>query len=263
MLVFAAITPHSPLLIPGIGKEKTTILSKTHQALQELGESLYLSKPDCILIISPHTGLFGEAFSVNAHDSFSSNFTMFGDLTTTQTWQGSPAFASRIAHAARNEGMPVRLFSSEEIDHGCAVPLFHLTTHMPHVQVLPIGFSAKNTEEHTAFGTLLREVIEESKMRIAVIASGDLSHVSSRSKKKKSTNDQQNFDEHLISLLSKQDIEGVQKLDRACDGNAEECGYRSILILLGILDTLEYQYHTKCYESPHDVGLLTAEYKIA
>jgi MEMO1 family protein len=51
-LVFAAISPHPPLLIPSIGKEAIKKIQKTKEALEKLEEDLYLSRPEIIIIIS-------------------------------------------------------------------------------------------------------------------------------------------------------------------------------------------------------------------
>ncbi|MEK7084158.1 MAG: hypothetical protein AAB932_02925, partial [Patescibacteria group bacterium] len=73
-LVFAAITPHPPLLVPGIGKEKMGIIHATKQAMDRVEEMLYLSKPHSIIVISPHGTIYPDSFSVNAHTEFSSSF---------------------------------------------------------------------------------------------------------------------------------------------------------------------------------------------
>ena len=63
-LVFAAITPHPPILIPTIGKDKLEALEKTKTALEQLEQDLYITKPDLIFIISPHTGAFKNTFTI-------------------------------------------------------------------------------------------------------------------------------------------------------------------------------------------------------
>ena len=80
-LAFAAITPHPPLLIPGIGKDKLSTLTNTKKSLELLEQELYTAKPHVIIIISPHSSIFDQAFSVNAHTSFRSTFEKFGDFS--------------------------------------------------------------------------------------------------------------------------------------------------------------------------------------
>lgn len=55
MLVFACISPHPPLILPDVGSEADRAkVKKTIQSLEKLGKELAKTKPDCILITSPH-----------------------------------------------------------------------------------------------------------------------------------------------------------------------------------------------------------------
>ncbi len=55
-IVFAAISPHPPLILPSVGSEKDRLQVKaTIDSLRKLGERLREKKPDSIIISSPHT----------------------------------------------------------------------------------------------------------------------------------------------------------------------------------------------------------------
>ena len=116
-LVFAAITPHPPILIPTIGKDKLEALEKTKTALEQLEQDLYITKPDLIFIISPHTGAFKNTFTINAHTEFESSFDTFGDLVTKKSWKGSPDTGAVISHESHKHDIPVRLISEPKLDH--------------------------------------------------------------------------------------------------------------------------------------------------
>jgi len=147
-LVFAGIVPHPPLLIPSIGKGKEEQLSHTRIALETMEQELYLTKPQVLVIISPHGSLFSDAFSINAHTHICSDYELFGDLATKQEWSGVPDLAAKISHESKQKNIPVRLVSKEKVDHGVSVPLHFLTTHLPEIKVLPVGFSGLDHERH-------------------------------------------------------------------------------------------------------------------
>lgn len=255
-IVFAAITPHPPLLIPDIGKEQLSKLQKTQQALNKLEEELYISKPQVIFIISPHSGLFEKSFSINAHTHFTSSFEEFGDLATKQEWIGTPEMAARVKEYARTNNLPLQLVSREKLDHGAAVPLFYLTKHLKDCRIMPIGYSHMDAREHVRFGRLLKETIMNGNKRIAIIASGDLSH--GLDKKIWPMN---NFDKKLIKLIKMRDKEKILKLDQTKELiDSKECGYRSLLILLGILNGTNYNFVAHSYEHPFGVGYLTGNF---
>lgn len=258
-LVFAAITPHPPFLLPSIGKEAFYELKKTVKALQTLEEELYTAKPNLILIISPHTGLFAESFTINAHPTLTSAFEQFGDMLTVKTWTGAPEFAAKVSHAAKSLHLPVQLMSEEKIDHGATIPLTYLTEHLPQVKIVPIGYSALTPEDHVTFGKFLKEQIMESGKRVAVIASGDMSHCLTKDAPHGLKPAGEAFDKALQQAFKVHDTSSLSTLDAGLVQDAEECSYRSSLILMGILDGMNYTYVQHAYEHPFGVGYLTAQ----
>ena len=67
MLVFAAIVPHPPILIPQIGKDNLKKLKKTVAAFNLLEEDLNAARPDVIVVISPHGEVNFDAFTINTN----------------------------------------------------------------------------------------------------------------------------------------------------------------------------------------------------
>jgi len=51
-------------------------------------------------------------------------------------------------------------------------------------------------------------------------------------------------------------------MDKNLVEEAGECGYRSIIILLGALDGLDWKPEILSYEAPFGVGYLVANFKI-
>ncbi|MBT4120768.1 MAG: AmmeMemoRadiSam system protein B [Candidatus Magasanikbacteria bacterium] len=260
MLVFSAIVPHPPVLIPSIGKDEIKKIEKTKQAIEQLEQDLYLSKPDIIIIISPHGSLFTDAFSINAHTHFVSDFEQFGDLTTKLEWTGADSLAAKIKQGIENEDVPLQLISQEQLDHGSTIPLYGLTKHLPDIKILPIGYSELESKIHLKFGESLKEVIMESNKRIAVIASGDLSHALTTDAPAGFSKTGQEFDNKIIELLENKNTTGIANMDDKIVDSASECGYRSILILLGILKNMDYSFKNYSYEAPFGVGYLVGNF---
>lgn len=259
-LVFAGVTPHPPLLIPAIGKELRETLKKTEAALIELEQDLYVSKPNLIIVISPHTGRYEHSFCVNGHSDLESSYEQFGDLTTLERWQGSPDFAAKISHASRDALFQVRIVSQEKIDHGASIPLHFLTKHLPDIKVVTIGYNELDPKDHVAFGELLKNVIMDSDKRVAVIASGDLSHCHTTEAPGGYHDAAKKFDDTLIELLETRNTLGIVQMNQQTVADAQECVYRSLLILLGILKNMDYSFKNYAYETPHGVGYLVGNF---
>ncbi|MBT4942183.1 MAG: AmmeMemoRadiSam system protein B [Candidatus Magasanikbacteria bacterium] len=263
-LVFAAVTPHIPLLIPTIGKEQgSEKLAKTITGMRSLEEALYVAKPDIICIISPHEGLFDTAFIVNAHTSFTSSYEIFSDFTTKETWEGAPDLAAKISHSTnRITEIPLQLISEEKLTHGATVPLHYLTPQNTKTKVLPIGFSNLSTKQHIAFGEVLKDVFMLSKYSIAVIASGDLSHTLTHDAPNGYNEQGARLDTMLIDLLEANNTSGIIQIDPEIVSASHECGYRSLLVLLGIIKNMRVTFKTLSYEHPYGIGHLVGNFEL-
>ncbi len=102
-----------------------------------------------------------------------------------------------------------------------------------------------------------------SNSKIAIIASGDLSHCLKEDGPYGFHPDGPKFDEALIEALKKKDIETILKLDEIYR-EAGECGLRSFCFLLGILEAsgLDWQPEILSYEAPFGVGYLVVNFKL-
>ncbi len=257
-LVFAAIAPHTPLLIPAIGKNNLKKLSKTKQALERLEEDLYLSHPDTILIISSHGHILPDAFSLNFCAEYESDLREFGDLTTKLKFKGDVDLPYKIRAAGKKEGYPTVIVSECALDHGVVVPLFYLTRHLPNVKILPLRFSNLDWKTHLDFGYLIKDQIMHTNKRVAIIASGDLSHALTTNAPAGFNPAGAEFDQKIQELLSAGNSTGLLRLSSEMVSNAAECGLRSFLILMGILRGVHFTYESYAYEGPFGVGHLTA-----
>jgi len=198
-IVFAAISPHPPIILPSVGSEEDRKqVKKTIDNLENLGKEFKKAEPDSIIISSPHP------------------------------------------------------------DWGFNVPLFFLAKDFKgEIQTYLTGL--EDPKFYFEEGT--KSQIPNS--RIALIASGDLSHCLKEDGPYGLHPDGPKFDKALIEALKKKDIETVLRLDEMYP-EAGECGLRSFCFILGILEAsgIKYQPEILSYEFPFGVGYLVANFKI-
>jgi len=105
--------------------------------------------------------------------------------------------------------------------------------------------------------------IRNPKSKIAVIASGDLSHCLKEDGPYGFHPEGPKFDKELIESLKKKDVENILKLDNKYP-EAGECGLRSFCFLLGILEEsgINYEPEILSYEDPFGVGYLVANFQL-
>lgn len=263
MLGFASICPHPPIIIPTIGSpadlEK---VSKTIKGMEKLSEKFSKAKIETALIVSPHGPIDFDYFTINDSPLLTGHFYNFGDFQTELIFKNNLDLVRNIKKECEKEKIPLRLVSLKEIDHGSLVPLFYLSQKHPNFKLVPLSFSYLDREVHFEFGKLLFNVIEKSKENIALIASGDLSHRITPDAPAGFSPKGKEFDEKLINLLKKKDVKGILDLSPEFVEEAGECGYRSIIILLGALSKLDWKPEIISYQAPFGVGYLVANFKI-
>lgn len=260
-LVFSAITPHPPILIPQIGKDNVKLLYSTQAAFQTLAKKLKELEPDTIIVISPHGLIQSRAFSLNQSPEFIATFEEFGDLSTKTTYNGNIGLTHKIKESLETS-MPLQMMSQEKIDHGVSVPLFCLTAELPNTKIIPLYYSGLDNQSHYDFGKALGHEIIYNKNKIAVIASADLSHALTKTAPGKYSPKGKKFDQKVISCLQENKVKDLIEMDEKLTKAAQQCGLKSILILLGILDGMHYKTKNLSYEYPFGVGYLVMNFEL-
>ncbi len=260
-IIFSAITPHSPILIPSIGKENLSRLKATKSAMEKLEEDLRANDPDTILVISPHGLTQQDAFTINLNPEFEANFEEFGDFTTKLRFNGDVGLTYKIRERLETKA-PLQLISEPNLDYGSSIPLSLLTGKLPDVKIIPLHYCGLDLQAHFKFGQLLKREFMVSNNKTAIIASGDLSHRLSKDAPAGYSPKGKKFDKKIIDYLAKRKTAELLEMDRHLIAEAGECGLKSIVILLGILGGINYEPKMLSYEAPFGVGYLVMNFKI-
>lgn len=259
MIVFAAIMPHPPESIPGIGRmEDLESIQKTLAAFKELQTEFEKTDPETVVVISPHAQLEPYSFAINSASELVGSFSQFG-LDEAYSYSNNIDIADRIAFACSLSlnDMPAHLVQNF-LDYGALIPLYHLTKNM-RPKVVHLSFSLMNYEFHYRYGEILHSIFEKRKERIAIIASADLSHRLTQNSPSHFSPRAREFDRAVLYHLGQNNVAGVMGLDESLVHEAAECGLRSIIILLGILHGMPYKFKLLSYEYPFGIGYMTAK----
>lgn len=258
MIVFAGITPHSPLLLESINKDQLEKVEKTRTAMRELADELYATHPDVIVILSEHPTSFPATFSINLSDPYKFDLKQFGDLGFDKKFRPAIMLIDRLQRSLRKNNQPVTLSSDAALNFAAAVPLSFLADKLPNVRLVPITYSEGTAKEHFQFGDALKDALLNAPERIAIIAAGDMSHALTSSSPAGFNKAGEFFDNMLQGLISANNSAGLLNLDPETVKDANETLYRPLLILLGVMERISTNTHILSYESPFGVGYLVA-----
>lgn len=261
-LLNAAIVSHSPILIPEIGKLNQQILSKTVESYAELAQELQGNDIETIIIISPHGQIQPNCFTINIGPELNIDLSSFGFLGNKKKFNSDLSFIDALKNI---EGQEIQLISNPKLDYGSSVPLYLLTEKMPDVKIVSLGYAGElSLADHLAIGKRINQVIEKSSKRIAIIASGDLSHKLKKNSPAGYSPKGAKFDNKLIEFLNEPQttVSNILSMDNKFIQDAAECGLKSIVTLLGVLNERKYEPEILAYQTDFGIGYLTMNFKL-
>lgn len=268
MIVYAALTPHPPLVVPDVGGERLSDAKTTVSGLQQVAQDLAASRPDTIVFITPHGNVFADGISGLSEAELYGDFSDFGVFNKGTSCHndiellnaiGQQAVEQDIGFIAIDRAAAQRHHLKGELDHGILVPLHYLgEAGVADVPIVALSFGLMPISDLYRFGTIISKAARKLGRRIAVVASGDMSHRLKDEGPYSYHPDGPVFDQAIQELLTRGDTRKVLDLPEKLRENAGECGYRSIVIMLGTLDGLQYTSNIYSYEGPFGVGYLTA-----
>jgi AmmeMemoRadiSam system protein A len=144
------------------------------------------------------------------------------------------------------------------LDHGVTVPLFFLDEVGVQKPLVHVAMSMAPPEQLYLFGLAVRRASDVLGRNVALLASGDLSHCLTTDAPGGYNKRGEEFDLELKRLLESADIEGIVGMEQTLVRDAGECGYRSIVMMLGALDGYNVRSRVLSYEAPFGVGYLVA-----
>lgn len=262
MIVFAGHTPHSPLLLPSINKEKMHVVEKTVHAMKDFADELYASHPDTIVLISEHPTSYPSTFSINVKDPYTFNLKEFGQLQFEKTLHPDIATIDALQRHLRRSEQSITLTSDQDLHFASAVPLSYITDILPKIRLIPITPSNLDAKAHFHFGQEVKEILEASSRRIAIISSGDMSHALNESSPAGFDPAGEEYDKRIMDLINTKNTAGFLSIDEELLENAKATNYKQMCILLGILDGIATSPVTLSYEAPFHVGYLTTIFEI-
>jgi len=261
----AALLPHPPIVIEEIGGKELKKAEKTVQGFKKTAEEIAQFKDDLDLIvfITPHGPVFRSTASLIIKEELAGNFGDFGHSKIKFNEKSDISFAEKLIKNTEQNDLSLQALREkdlknygidQELDHGIMVPLNYLEKAGLKLPVIPISIGFISYEELYKRGQAITKTARELDYKIAVIASGDLSHRLKKGAPAGFNPDAHIFDEKLMQYFKDKDFESILNFDQELVGKAGECGLRPIVTMLGTLADLEINLKINSYEGPFGVG---------
>ncbi|MEP6742057.1 MAG: AmmeMemoRadiSam system protein A [bacterium] len=258
-IVFCGIVPHPPIMVPEVGREAIAQVRGSIDAMAELTRRIIQSGAETVIIISPHAPLSPDAFVAYHSKSLYGDFANFRAPGTIVQFPLDEELLAAIVKAAASEDYAVPALDDYDLDHGTAVPLYFLDRNGWHGHVVALGYSFLGNEDHLKFGECVHSAAEQLGRAVAFVASGDLSHRLKPEAPAGYNPSAHFFDEQVVDALTRNIPNQIVDIDQDLRRAAGECGYRSMLVALGMAQTLPKACEVLHYEAPFGVGYLVAQ----
>jgi 3,4-dihydroxyphenylacetate 2,3-dioxygenase len=181
-IVAAALVSHQPgIMLPeevrvAVGHGRDTSLV---EGFSRVRDALDRTKADIFVIFDTHW-VTTATHLVGGLDRYRGTYTSdeVPDLICDYAYDyfGAPELASRVEELGRGRGVPIKAVRSPHMaNHYGTLNVLHYVHREERVMSAGVCQTAR-PDDHLAFGALLRNAISEVEGRVAILASGGLSH---------------------------------------------------------------------------------------
>lgn len=254
MLIYAAHLPHSPALLPQIAKSKAQLFKKTKRAIAEIAADLYARNPATLLLITPLGAGLEHSFTLHIASRYRVDLGAVGDFASDAIFSGDIFLAHKISEELSVD-WPVKSLSSERLDPASSSVMLQLAKAKKDYSILPLTYALRPAKDIFAFGQALREAIEGSRKRVAVISLGDLSRAP-----EKLLEAGEKFDQKIIDCLNAKQAFSFLELEAPQIDSFHVCGFRPLALLLGVLSGINYEAEVLSYQQRFGVGMMAARF---
>lgn len=260
-VVFAALAPHPPVLVPAVGGEAVAEVRETAAALERLAEGLAGSGADALAVVTPHGPVRAEAACLYWGDRLAGDFAAFGAPEAAVAVAVDRDLSEAVLAEAEGANLPVLAVRPDGLDHGTLVPLYFLQEAgalRPAVVLTPPW----RLPAARRLGRVLAGAARRARRRLALVASGDLSHRLKPGAPGGYAPEGRAFDERLVALLRAGDAEGVLEFPDVLAEAAGQDVLPGLAVLLGALAGRDARPEVLSYEGPFGVGYAVAVWRM-
>lgn len=261
-IVFGAILPHPPIIVPQIGGKRIAEAENTKKAMEQVARKLQELKVDTIIIITPHGEVGQAAVPVYTTHVYEGSFANFNLPKPVFKFKGDAELALSIVREAHANNLSVAAISETLLDHGVLVPMYYSYALGDKTPIVPIAVAFLPLPYLYEFGKVIAKTVEKTEKRVAFIASADMSHRIMPNSPAGYSPRGKEFDDQLVELVKNYDVKGILEFDQDLAREAAQDSLWSIAMLLGTLDgEKDVKHEVLSYEAPFGVGYMVATFQ--
>jgi AmmeMemoRadiSam system protein A len=255
----AVLMPHAPVLVPEVGGGREREAGATVDALWECARNVVQSRPDALLLISPHSPRRRGRFGLWTGPAIGGDLGRFGRADVELKLPNASTLTETLDQELRERGIDTWPVSRQPLDHGALVPLYFLTRSgwAGPTAVLSLNYPGEGGWQEV--GQAIRQTAGRLGTRLAVVASGDMSHRLMPGAPAGYEPRARRFDREFVEVLRSGRYERLGGIDPGLQELAAEDVVDSTLIAAHAVGLNSTGHEVFSYEGPFGVGYCVAE----
>ena len=259
------IVPHPPLIIPAVGNGQEQLIRKTVDAYEKVGREIAAIEPETIIIISPHSIMYGDYIHISPGSGARGDFGLYGAPNVGMKKNYDTDLVQELTRRSAEADIPAGTLGERNkmLDHGVMIPLYFVDRYTDKdYNIVRIAISGLSPLAQYRFGELITETANALGRDIVIIASGDLSHKLVDTGPYGYVEEGPQFDKEVTEAMATGDFMRFLTFDESFTDAAAECGLRAFIQMAGALDGKSVRSSLLSYEGPFGVGYAVATFEI-
>lgn len=250
----AVLMPHAPILVPAVGGARGRDADATVGAMRAAAARVVSAAPESVVLVSPHSPRHPTAFGIWRGGWLRGSLDQFGAPEAGVNLQNDLQLASAIATEARVAGVETWDITRGPLDHGALVPLWYLTDAGWHGPTVVLSLNHPQAGGLVELGRVIAAASVTLGRRIAIVASGDMSHRLKPGAPAGYDPRAKRFDRAFIETVGRGAYHNLLRLDPGLQELAAEDAVDSTVIAASAVGWSAAGHEVLSYEGPFGVG---------
>lgn len=270
-VVFGGIAPHGSSIIEEIAGSESEAFKPTRDAMIKLGDMLKKHEVDTIVILTPH-GLRLQGYNAVYTCEYCSGSLSEDGKTISCEFKCDKPMAKEILKRAVDKGIPCfganygaleGTGSNVPMDWGTLIPLWFMGANdLRKPEIVVIGPTRDiEIKQLVELGEIIARVAEESRKKVAIIASADQAHSHDPDGIYGYDPAASQYDNEIISIIKEDKLERLLNIDIDIVEKAKPDSLWQMCILYGVLKIAPLKGTLLSYQVPTYFGMLAAAYE--
>jgi len=246
--------PHAPILVPEVGRERLQPAAASVAAMKLAATRLAARQPQAVVVISPHSPRKSGAFGLWGGSRLWGSFHQFGAPSVVVELPNDLRLRAEVIVQARQMGLRTWDIPNESLDHGALVPLWYFANAGWSGPTVVLSLNNPGEGQLSELGRALASAVARLNLRVALVASGDMSHRLTPDAPAGYEPRGRDFDDQFIACLRRGAYGELKLLDSDLQELAGEDVLDSTLVGLAAVDWQATGHEVLSYEGPFGVG---------